>query len=242
MANKHTMTDLLQMQSLPLEAKIGMTRNRIKGWINEFGTDGVYISFSGGKDSTVLLDIVRNECGYTDIPAVFVDVPTQYPELKEFATSFENVTVLKPKISFMQVCEKYGFPLTFHPSNLMGDNLSDRYRKDIVPDLLQDLKDCAPEIYQRFTAEFPEYIYEPNYIGKEVYVNSLKPGTRFTRNGQAWIYDGEYVTSENEIGIGVYSPWCFQESSKSMISLKVNDKMTVKVESNDIIDENTRFV
>ena len=111
MANKHTMTDLLQMQSLPLEAKIGMTRNRIKGWVNEFGTDGVYISFSGGKDSTVLLDIIRNECGYTDIPAVFVDVPTQYPELKEFATSFDNVTVLKPKISFMQVCEKYGFPL-----------------------------------------------------------------------------------------------------------------------------------
>ena len=131
---------------------------------------------------------------------------------------------------------------SFHPSNLMGDNLTDRYRKDIVSDLLQDLKDCAPEIYQRFTAEFPEYIYEPNYIGKEVYVNSLKPGTRFTRNGKAWIYDGEYVCSEEEMYIGVYSPWCFQESSKSMISLKVNDKMTVKVESNDIIDENSRFM
>lgn len=131
---------------------------------------------------------------------------------------------------------------SFYPSSLMGDNLTDRYRKDIVPEILQDLKDCAPEIYQRFTAEFPEYIYEPNYIGKEVYVNSLKPGTRFTRKGRTWIYDGEYVCSEEEMYIGVYSPWCLQDSSKSMISLKVNDKMTVKVESNDIIDENTRFV
>ena len=50
---KHTMTDLLQMQSLPLEAKIRMTMLRVRGWINEYGKDGVYISFSGGKDSTL---------------------------------------------------------------------------------------------------------------------------------------------------------------------------------------------
>lgn len=107
----HTMTDLYQMQSLPLELKVRMTETRIRAWVNEFGEDGVYISFSGGKDSTVLLDIVRNEMGYKNIPAVFVDVPTQYPELKEFVKTFENVEIIKPKISFVQVCEKYGFPL-----------------------------------------------------------------------------------------------------------------------------------
>ena len=107
----HTMTDLYQMQSLPLDAKIRMTERRIEAWIDEFGEDGVYISFSGGKDSTVLLDIVRNKMGYSDIPAVFVDVPTQYPELKEFVQTFDNVEIIKPKISFVQVCEKYGFPL-----------------------------------------------------------------------------------------------------------------------------------
>ena len=109
--NKHTMTDLYQMQSLPLSAKIRMTQNRINGWVDEFGEDGVYVSFSGGKDSTVLVDIVRNVCGYKNIPLVFIDVPTQYPELKQFAMTFENLVILKPKISFAEVCEKYGFPL-----------------------------------------------------------------------------------------------------------------------------------
>ena len=111
MGNKHTMTDLYQMQSLPLSAKIKMTARRITEWVDRFGEEGVYVSFSGGKDSTVLVDIVRNVCKYKDIPLVFVDVPTQYPELKKFAQTFQNLIVLKPKISFAQVCEKYGFPI-----------------------------------------------------------------------------------------------------------------------------------
>lgn len=108
---KHTITDLHQMQSLPLSAKISMTARRINEFVNEFGEDGVYLSFSGGKDSTVLGHIIREVCGYKNIPFVFVDVPTQYPELKQFAQTFDNLVVLKPKISFAQVCEKYGFPM-----------------------------------------------------------------------------------------------------------------------------------
>lgn len=111
MEKKHTMSDLYQMQSLPLSVKVRMTARRIDDWVSEFGEDGVYLSFSGGKDSTVLVHIVRMICGYRNIPLVFVDVPTQYPELKQFAMTFDNLVVLKPKISFAEVCEQYGFPM-----------------------------------------------------------------------------------------------------------------------------------
>jgi len=108
--NKHTMSDLYQMQSLPLSAKISMTKRRIRDWYDYWNGD-VYVSFSGGKDSTVLVDLVHNECGLKDVPLVFVDTGLEYPELREFVKGYgDKVTWLKPKMTFRQVIEKYGYP------------------------------------------------------------------------------------------------------------------------------------
>jgi len=109
MANKHELWELKQMQSLPLQAKIQMTRQRIRAWIDEFGEDGVYVSFSGGKDSTVLLDIVRKD--YPNIEAVFVNTGLEYPSVRQFALSKENVTELRPTMNFRDVIIKYGYPI-----------------------------------------------------------------------------------------------------------------------------------
>ena len=106
---KHELWELRQMQSLPLEAKIQMTRYRIRQWINEFGENGTYVSFSGGKDSTVLLDIVRKD--YPNIEAVFVNTGLEYPSVRKFAESKENVTELRPTMNFRDVIIKYGYPI-----------------------------------------------------------------------------------------------------------------------------------
>ncbi len=106
---KHELWELKQMQSLPLQAKIQMTRYRIRQWIDEFGEDGVYVSFSGGKDSAVLLDIVRKD--YPNVEAVFVNTGLEYPSVRKFAESKENVTVLRPTMNFRDVICKYGYPV-----------------------------------------------------------------------------------------------------------------------------------
>lgn len=108
MENKHTSGDLKQMQSLPLDAKIRMTEYRIKQWHEHFDGE-VYISFSGGKDSTVLLDIARNL--YRDIEAVFVNTGLEYQSVRKFALSQENVTEIRPKMNFREVVKKYGYPI-----------------------------------------------------------------------------------------------------------------------------------
>ena len=107
--NKHTAEELKLLQALPLELKVEKTKLRILEWVNEFGVDGVYVSFSGGKDSTVLLHIVRQM--FPEIEAVFVDTGLEYPEIREFVKQFDNVKVLYPKMNFCKVIQTYGYPV-----------------------------------------------------------------------------------------------------------------------------------
>lgn len=104
----HTIQELQIRQKLPLEVKVLMSKQRIREWINEYGEDEVYISFSGGKDSTVLLHIVREL--YPNVKAMFVDTGLEYPEIREFVKTFDNVDIVRPKMNFKQVIEKYGYP------------------------------------------------------------------------------------------------------------------------------------
>jgi len=99
---------LRQRQSLPLEAKIIHSQQKIREWY-EYWNGQVYVSFSGGKDSTVLLHLVRSI--YPDVPAVFIDTGLEYPEIRQFVKQTENVIWLKPKMNFRQVIEKYGYPV-----------------------------------------------------------------------------------------------------------------------------------
>ena len=108
-----TIDDLRQMQALPLSLKVSLTKARIRQWVNEYGENGVYVSFSGGKDSTVLLHLVREM--YPDIPAVFFDTGLEYPEIRDFVKTFDNVEALKPKMNFKKVIEKYGYPFISKP-------------------------------------------------------------------------------------------------------------------------------
>lgn len=117
--NKHQPHDLKQMQSLPLEAKIIMTQQRIRQWYDYW--DGmVYVSFSGGKDSTVLKHIVDNTPGVYDVPAVFVNTGLEYPEIQQFVRDIKagkydcfnsNVEIVRPEMRFDEVLKTFGYPV-----------------------------------------------------------------------------------------------------------------------------------
>ena len=106
--NKYTATDLKQMQQWPLEQKIQVAQTRILEFALHYDNQ-VFIAFSGGKDSTVLLDLVRRVI--PDAPAVFIDTGLEYPEVKEFVRSCENVEIRRPKRTFREVIERFGYPV-----------------------------------------------------------------------------------------------------------------------------------
>lgn len=100
-------SDLRQRQALPLRAKVLMTQNRIREWYNHFNGD-VYVSFSGGKDSTVLAHLVNDI--YPDVPLVFSNTGLEYPEIQAFARKM-GAEFIRPKMSFSEVISKYGYPI-----------------------------------------------------------------------------------------------------------------------------------
>ena len=103
-----TKDELRILQALPLEMKLKRTEIRAKEFIDYFGVENCAIGFSGGKDSTVLAHIVRKL--YPDIKLVFCNTTLEYPEIQKFAKSFDNVTILHPKLTYAQVIQKYGYP------------------------------------------------------------------------------------------------------------------------------------
>lgn len=104
----YTRQDLSIMQAWPLERKIQVTQAKILEWYYHFGGN-VAVSFSGGKDSTVLLDLTRR--AFPDVPAVYVDTGLEYPEVREFVKSVPNVTWLRPELPFHKVIGQYGYPI-----------------------------------------------------------------------------------------------------------------------------------
>lgn len=124
-----------QRKYLDYETKLRLTKTRIQEWSDNW-SGLVYISFSGGLDSTVLLHLVRSVLG-NDVPAVFSDTGLEFPELREFVKTFDNVTWIKPKIPFTQVIKKYGYPLISKETalkirKLKHGNLTPRYRNMLL--------------------------------------------------------------------------------------------------------------
>jgi len=101
-----TKEELKRLQNLSLDEKIIITKLRITEWYEHYN-GSVHVSFSGGKDSSVLLNIARQV--YPDMPAVYVDTGLEFPEVKAHVKATPNVTIIRPDMSFKEVIDKYGW-------------------------------------------------------------------------------------------------------------------------------------
>lgn len=118
-----TREDLRKLQAQSLDDKVQRTLGLISEWYAHWDNQ-CYVSFSGGKDSTVLADIAAKWCAIAGIPLhlAFVDTGLEYPEIKEHVRTFAQylrekydidvqLTVLRPKKTFAEVITKYGYPI-----------------------------------------------------------------------------------------------------------------------------------
>ena len=108
--NKHDAGELRDLQDLPLEEKINLTKRRIVDWNDHF-RGNIFVSFSGGKDSTVLLDLVRETLCDDRIPAVFANTGLEYAQIQRFVRDTPNSEIVRPRMRFDEVISTYGYPI-----------------------------------------------------------------------------------------------------------------------------------
>nr|DAG35487.1 MAG TPA: phosphoadenosine-phosphosulfate reductase [Bacteriophage sp.] len=116
-----------ELMSLDTEYKEIITYGKIEEWLTAW--DGkVYVSFSGGKDSTVLAYLAANWLSHFRTPPwplnlVFINTGLEYPEIQKFVNEYTdwlrkkfprvtiNLTRLRPKMNIRQVVTKYGYSI-----------------------------------------------------------------------------------------------------------------------------------
>lgn len=92
--------------------------------------DNPVVGFSGGKDSTVVLDIVRSID--PDIVGVFCDTGIEYPSTYRYISRVDNIVTVKPDVTFFDCVEKYGWP------GVKGGNNKSGYRGNACCYYLKD--------------------------------------------------------------------------------------------------------
>ena len=118
-----------QRLNYPLDMKIELSLNIIKNFY-KFNNGEMYISFSGGKDSTVLLDLVRSI--YPKTIGVFSNTGLEYPEIVKFVKTIDNIIWIKPELNFKKVIEKYGYPIISKEQSGYIEDLRNTKSKKII--------------------------------------------------------------------------------------------------------------
>lgn len=89
---------------------------KIKQIINKYGEENFYISFSGGKDSTVLSALVDMALPDNKIPRVYANTGIEYRLILEFVQRERErehpweLVIIKPSVPIKQMLEKEGYP------------------------------------------------------------------------------------------------------------------------------------
>lgn len=114
---------LQQLQKMTLDEKIEYSKMKIKEFVDVCGgTDKVFVSFSGGKDSCVLLHLVRSMYSDDEIVGVFFNTGLEYPEILNHVRTYENIEWVKPRKTVTQVWNEYGVPaVSKETSNYIDD-------------------------------------------------------------------------------------------------------------------------
>ncbi len=132
----------------------------IKTTIKKYGEDNFYLSFSGGKDSTILHHLLDEALPNNRIPRVYIDTGIEYLAIREFvlnlAKNDDRFVIIKPTKPIKQTLEKYGYPFKSKEHSL---KLSQFQKGEISPNIAKYMRfgehfACPKSLAYQFSTDF----------------------------------------------------------------------------------------
>lgn len=130
-----------------------------------------YISFSGGKDSTVLHYLIDLALPNNRIPRVFINTGIEYLDIvnyvKELAAKDDRFIIIQPSKNIKETLERYGYPF----KSKMHSKKVSIYQKSGLTKFIQEYiegvkKDGSPSLY--VCPSILKYQFTNNFTGLKI--------------------------------------------------------------------------
>ena len=136
---------------------------KIKQIITQYGIENFYISYSGGKDSTVLSHLIDMAFPDNEIPRVYANTGIELNMIRDFvmnlAKSDDRIQIIRPSIPIKEMLERDGYPFKSkkHAKKLGTYQRCGMTKTAIAylnPPEDQKTFGCPPKLKYQFTPEF----------------------------------------------------------------------------------------
>lgn len=136
---------------------------KIKSTIEKFGGDSFFISFSGGKDSTVLSHLVDMAMPGNKIPRVYANTGIEMKAVRDFVLELQKedprIEIIKPSVNIKEALERDGYPFKSKEHSMYVDiyqrngecKTVERY---LHPSEKRKSFGCPEKLKYQFTDEF----------------------------------------------------------------------------------------
>ena len=218
--------ELKKYQNLPLEDKIKLSQEIIKEFYENIDSDKVYIASSFGKDSIVLVDLVRNL--YPNIPIIYINTGVEHPSILNLSKEYSNVFELKPKKPMEQIIEEYGYITPFGKdiSNTLEMARKNLYEGKFNTIRVKKLRGDVGGIGKYDYSKFAHHLLAPFKISDRCcYWLKKQPLNSFTKkNGFKYQFNG--MTAEESLirqGSMIKNGFNLEFDSRPLAHWKVHD-------------------
>ena len=136
---------------------------KIRSIVEKYGEDQCYISFSGGKDSTVLSHLVDKAVPGNQITRVYADTGLDYnvmrEHVKDLASKDSRIEIIKPSVPVRAALERDGYPFKSKEHSMYVDiyqrnGMCKTIERYLNPAENRKTFGCPASLRYQFTPEF----------------------------------------------------------------------------------------